>query len=65
MTENERLNYCKDCKRSIYGEYRDCDVNIENNGAYVLSGDKCYCKILPNGERAEKYPWEADKEGEE
>lgn len=28
----DRDNYCKDCKRSIYGEDKDCDVNIENNG---------------------------------
>ena len=55
---NDVYNYCKDCERSIYGEYADCDVNIENNGQYVSCGSKCYCKILPNGERAEKYPWE-------
>lgn len=58
MTDNERKEYCKDCKRSIYGEYHDCDVNIENYGMYVGADDKCYCKILSNGERAEKYQWE-------
>ena len=58
MTDNERKEYCKDCKRSIYGEYHDCDVNIENNGLYVMADDKCYCKILPSGERAEQYPSE-------
>lgn len=26
------INYCADCKRSIYGEYKDCDINIENAG---------------------------------
>ena len=58
MTDNERKEYCKDCERSIWGEYHDCDLNIENDGRYVMVDDKCYCKILPNGERAEKYPWE-------
>lgn len=54
-----RDDYCKDCDRSIYGKYHDCDVNIENNGKYVMAGEKCYCKII-NGERAEKYPWESE-----
>ena len=54
----DRDNYCKDCKRSIYGEDKDCDVNIENNGKYVMSGDKCYCKIGPDGKMVEKYPWD-------
>lgn len=58
MTDIERKEYCKNCKRSIYGEYHDCDINIENNGVYPMAGDKCYCKVLPSGERAEKYPWE-------
>lgn len=57
----DRENYCKDCDRSIYGEYPSCDVNIENNGLYVMAGPKCYCKIT-NGKRAEKYPWEERKE---
>ena len=61
MTYNDRINYCKDCKRSIYGEYKDCDMNIANDGFYVGADDKCYCKILPYGERAEKYPWEEQK----
>ena len=39
-------NYCKDCKRSIYGEYKNCDVNIENNGKYVAPpNQECGCKI--------------------
>lgn len=54
----DRENYCKNCARSIYGEMPSCDVNIENNGKYVMSGDKCYCKVLSDGTRAEKYPWE-------
>ena len=62
MTDNERKEYCKNCKRSIYGEYHDCDINIENNGYYVGADDKCYCKILQNGQRAEKYPWEQSDE---
>ena len=45
MTDKERQEYCKDCERSIYGKYRDCDINIENNGVYVMSGNKCGCKI--------------------
>ena len=53
--------YCRDCKRSIYGEYADCDINIENNGKYVMADEKCYCKIV-DGKRAEKYPWEEDGE---
>lgn len=40
-----RDSYCKDCKRSIWGEFPSCDVNIENKGRYVLSGDKCSCKV--------------------
>ena len=39
-----RDNYCKDCKRSIWGEYHNCDVNIENKGKYVFTG-KCPCKV--------------------
>ena len=59
MTDKERENYCKDCDRSIYGEYPSCDINIENNGLYVHADQKCYCKIT-NGKRAEKYPWEGE-----
>ena len=40
----------------------DCDVNIENNGLYVMRDQKCYCKIV-DGKRAEKYPWEEEGEG--
>ena len=54
--------YCKDCKRSIYGEYANCDINIENDGKYVKGEHPCYCKIGLDGKRAEKYPWE---EGEQ
>lgn len=43
-TEQERQNYCKDCKRSIYGEYKDCDVNIDNNGYYPCNWE-CHCKV--------------------
>jgi len=53
----DRDNYCKDCQRSIYGKYKDCDVNIENNGKYVMASEKCYCKIGSDGKMAEKYPW--------
>ena len=58
-----RETYCKDCDRSIYGKYHDCDVNIENNGKYVMADSKCYCKIV-DGKRAEKYPWEEDGDSE-
>lgn len=51
----DRNSYCKNCDRSIYGD-KSCDVNVENNGKYVMAGDKCYCKIT-NGKMAEKYPW--------
>lgn len=56
----DRDTYCKDCDRSIYGEHPSCDVNIENNGKYVMSGEKCFCKVV-NGKRAEKYPWEMNE----
>ena len=59
---SDREMYCRDCDRSIYGKYHDCDVNIENGGRYVMADDKCYCKIV-DGKRAEKYPWE--KNGKE
>lgn len=44
--EVKQAVYCTDCKRSIYGEYKNCDVNIENHGKYVLAGDKCGCKVV-------------------
>lgn len=50
----DRDNYCKDCKRSIYGEYKNCDVNIENNGKYVAPpNQECGCKIaeVTNGKK--------------
>lgn len=49
-----REDYCKDCERSIYGKFPSCDVNIENNGKYVLTG-KCYCKI-DDGKRIKDLP---------
>ncbi len=48
MKTIDRDNYCKDCKRSIYGEYKNCDVNIENNGKYVGSESECSCKVEVN-----------------
>ena len=57
MTDEERAKYCKNCDRSIYGELPSCDVNMENNGLYVMADDHCYNKIV-NGNRVEKYPWE-------
>lgn len=49
----DRDTYCKDCKRSIWGEYPDCDINIENDGKYCRSTE-CGCKI----------PMDNNKEGE-
>lgn len=37
--------YCRDCKRSIYGEYKDCDINTENSGKYVKGVCACRCKV--------------------
>lgn len=37
--------YCRDCKRSIYGEYKDCDISIENGGKYPKDISKCGCKV--------------------
>ena len=65
MTYNPET-YCKECKRSIYGEYADCDINIENNGKYVKGEYPCYCKVGLDGKMAEKYPWELrTEEGEQ
>lgn len=44
--EVKRAVYCTDCKKSIYGEYKNCDINIENNGKYVLADNKCRCKVV-------------------
>ena len=44
--EVKRAVYCTDCNRSIYGEYKDCDVNIENRGKYVGTDDVCRCKVV-------------------
>lgn len=40
--------YCRNCQRSIYGDYKDCDVNIENDGKYVGGTYKCGCKVRTN-----------------
>lgn len=45
MNEQERLEYCKNCKRSIYNENPSCDINIENNGKYVSADGVCGCKV--------------------
>lgn len=37
--------YCRDCKRSIYGDYADCDIDIENKGRYVRGVSRCCCKV--------------------
>lgn len=52
----DRNTYCKDCKRSIWGD-KSCDTNVADDGYYNLAGDKCYCKCNENG-MVEKYPWE-------
>lgn len=46
MNEQQRQEYCKDCKRSIYAENPSCDVNIENNGYYNLASNECKCKVI-------------------
>lgn len=61
MTEQERETYCKDCTRSIWGEHPDCDINIENNGKYVMAGEKCFCKVDEKG-MVERYPWISEEE---
>ena len=48
--EVKQAVYCTDCERSIYGEYKDCDVNIESNGKYVRGNCECHCKVLMEGE---------------
>ncbi len=45
MDEAKRAVYCIDCKRSIYGEYKNCDTNIENDGKYTGADFKCNCKV--------------------
>lgn len=46
----DKNTYCKDCERSIYGKYSDCDVNIENNGVYVHGDSECRCKVKKDKE---------------
>ena len=60
---NDAENYCKDCDRSIYGKYHNCDINIENDGKYVKGEYPCYCKVGLDGKMAEKYPWEKRTNG--
>lgn len=57
MIDTNAETYCKDCDRSVYGKYKNCDINIENEGLYTKGNYPCYCKIV-DGKRAEKYPWE-------
>lgn len=51
--EVKQAVYCTDCKRSIYGEYKDCDVNIESNGKYVRGNNECHCKVFMEGKQWE------------
>lgn len=44
--EIKQAVYCTDCKRSIYGEYHDCDVNMESGGRYLRGDCKCHCKVF-------------------
>lgn len=60
----DKRSYCKDCKRSVYGEYKNCDINIINGGEYHKD-TPCYCKIGLDGKMAEKYPWENGEKKEE
>ena len=52
----DKNTYCKDCERSIYGEYADCDVNIENNGVYVHGDGECPCKVKKDNEGEDDKP---------
>lgn len=46
LEEVRKSVYCVDCERSVYGKYKNCDVNIENNGKYAGSlNKKCYCRV--------------------
>ena len=44
--EIKQAVYCTDCKRSIYGEYHDCDLNMENGGKYLRGDYECHCKVF-------------------
>ena len=44
--EIKQAVYCTDCKRSIYGEYRDCDLNMKNGGKYLRGDYECHCKVF-------------------
>lgn len=46
VIDNEcKESYCVDCKRSVYGEYQDCDINLERLGEYPKLNDKCGTKV--------------------
>lgn len=44
--EIKQAVYCTDCKRSIYGEYHDCDLNIKSGGKYLRGDYECHCKVF-------------------
>lgn len=48
--EIKQAIYCTDCKRSIYGEYHNCDTNIESDGKYLRGDHECHCKVLTEEE---------------
>lgn len=48
-----RKVYCRNCKRSIYGEYGGCDINIENDGEYCKGLSLCGCKVRVKDGRKE------------
>lgn len=45
-SSKEKAVYCTDCKRSIYGEYHDCDINMESGGKYLRGDCECHCKVF-------------------
>lgn len=49
--EIKQAVYCTDCKRSIYGEYHDCDINMESGGRYLRGDCECHCKVLMEGQK--------------
>lgn len=50
-----RHTYCKDCERSIYGKYADCNTNIENNGLYVRGNCECRFKVKKEREETDTF----------
>lgn len=50
----DKETYCKNCKRSIYGEYHDCDINIDSDGLYLRGESECGCKVIMEDDTVSK-----------